>query len=74
MMATSFPWSLLLSHTSRGSGKVLQRRRSSRELGDLSLVLETFFLGFFDGGDSGDAGAGAGLVMIGDAVMLAVFL
>ena len=31
-------------HTSRGSGKVLHRRRSSRGLGDLSLVLETFFL------------------------------
>ena len=27
--------------------------------------------GFFEGGDSGDAGAGAGLVMVGDAVMVA---
>ena len=31
-----------------------------------------FFLGFFDGGDSGDAGAGAGLMIVGDAVRVAV--
>ena len=31
-------------------------------------------LAFFGGGDSGDAGAGAGLVIVGNAVMVAVFL
>ena len=30
-------------HTSHGSGKVLHSRRSSRGLGDLSLLLETLF-------------------------------
>ena len=32
------------------------------------------FLAFFGGGVTGDAGAGAGLVMVSDAVMVAVFL